>query len=193
MSASRRFSWFVASIAIATTPAIGQVKMTTKKALELAFPQCKFERKTITLSAKQRLAIARLSGRKFTKSMAFAYIARRDKKVVGTAWFDVHKVRSKRQLLMVIVTPQVTVDRVEVLAFAEPKKYATPERWLRKLGQKKLGRLRAGKDIPRITGATLTVRATTRCVKRILSLHQVVFGKPPPEPEPKKQQKGTRR
>ena len=74
------------------------------------------------------------------------------------------------------------MHRVEVLAFTEPRRYAAPPRWLRKLQKKNLGGLRPGIDVPRITGATLTVRATTRCVERNLALHRTVFGKPPPAP-----------
>ena len=180
-------------LALAVAPALGQVKMTTEAALKLAFPKCRIERRTITLTDKQKAEIAKRCGQKFTKSMVFAYLARRDGKLVGTAWFDVHKVRSKKQLLMVAVTPEHTVHRVEVLAFAEPRRYAAPSRWLRKLNKKRLGGLRPGRDVPRITGATLTVRATTRCVERNLALHRTVFGKPPPTPKNNKtkKKKGT--
>ena len=150
--------------------------MTTGKALQLAFPGCKVERSTIAISDKQRASIEKIAGQKFAKAMAFPYIARRAGKLVGTAWFDVHKVRSKKQLLMVAIDPQLRVQRVEVLAFSEPPRYAPPRPWLRKFHSHKLGGLRPGKTIPRITGATLTVTATMRCVRRTLALHQVVFG-----------------
>ncbi len=190
----RRHLQIAVALPLVAPCAHGQVKMTTEKALKLAFPKCAVERRTITLTEKQRLALGKLTGRKFTKSMAFAYIARRGKTLVGTAWFDVHKVRSKKQLLMVVVTPRLTVDRVEVLAFAEPKRYAAPKKWVGKLAKKRLGQVRPGKDVPRITGATLTVRAMTRCVDRILALHQTVFGKPtakePSKKDPKPKNKG---
>lgn len=178
--------------------ASAQVRMTTSKALQLAFPGCSVERTTVTLDKHKRTAIQKTCGQEFTKTMVFPYIATRKGKLVGTAWFDVHKVRSKRQLLMVVVDPQHRVQRVEVLAFAEPPKYAVPKRWLRKLDQQRLGGVRPGKDVPRITGATLTVSATTRCVQRVLALHRVVFGAPPgakskpiktpvpPRPKPRK-------
>lgn len=172
-------------LAIAVGPTPGQVKITTAAALKLAFPKCKIERRTITLTKDQQAAISKHCGQKFDKSMVFAYLARRDGKLVGTGWFDVHKVRSKRQLLMIAITPEHTVLRVEVLAFAEPRRYAAPSRWLRKLAGKRLGHVQPGRDVPRITGATITVRATTRCVERNLAIHRTVFEEPKPKTRPK--------
>lgn len=160
-------------------PASAQVRMTTSKALKLAFPSGLVQRTTVTLAKNKRDAIEKTCGQKFSKTMVFPYVARRNGKLIGTAWFDVHKVRSKKQLLMVVIDPQQKVQRVEILAFAEPPKYAAPKRWLRKLDRQQLGGARAGKEVPRITGATLTVGATTRCVQRVLALHRVVFGPPP--------------
>ncbi len=79
--------------------------------------------------AAQRARVAKLCGAPFRKGMVFPYVARRKGKLVGTAWFDVHRVRSKRQLLMVVVAPDLRVQRVEILAFAEPRKYMPPKRF----------------------------------------------------------------
>jgi Na+-translocating ferredoxin:NAD+ oxidoreductase RnfG subunit len=181
----RGFGIMLTVLAIAVGPALGQVRMTTEAALKLAFPKCKIERRTITLTKNQKAEISKRCGQKFEKSMVFAYVARRDGKLVGTGWFDVHKVRSKRQLLMIAITPEHTVHRVEVLAFAEPRRYAAPPRWLRKFKNKRLGHVQPGRDVPRITGATITVRATTRCVERNLALHRTVFDPPKSKTEPK--------
>jgi len=159
--------------------AYSQIRMTTGKALQLAFPGCKVQRSSVALSDEQRASIKRLSGQEFAKAMVFPYIAKRAGKVIGTAWFDVHRVRCKKQLLMVAVDPQLRVQRVEVLAFSEPQRYAAPRPWLRKFHTRRIGELRPQKDIPRITGAPLTVTATMRCVRRTLALHQVVFGAAP--------------
>ena len=162
--------------------------MKTGKALDLAFPGCKVERTQVLLGDEKKAAVAKLCGQKFDRGMVFPYVAKRGGKVVGTAWFDTHKVRSKRQLLMVAIDPQQRVMRVEVLAFAEPDQYDTPKAWRGRIVGKSLGEVAPGKGVPRITGATLTVNATTRCVDRVLALHRVVFGPPPGSQTPDSKQ-----
>ena len=172
------FSPYVMMVVCLAHTANAQVIMTTGEAMKLAFPDCQIHRSTVLLDESKQAAIEKICGQKILKSMVFPYVATRKGELVGTAWFDVHKVRSKKQLLMVVLDPQQNVQRVELLAFAEPKKYQPRKRWLRKFNKQKLGGAQAGKDVPRITGATLTVRASTRCVQRTMALHRVVFGPP---------------
>lgn len=177
----RQAPWILGALAVLwlVSSASAQVRMTTGKALKLAFPGCQIQRTTVTLDQQKQAEIRKLCGQKLAAAMVFPYLAKRKGKLIGTAWFDVHKVRSKRQLVMVVVDVQQRVQRVEVLAFAEPAKYAAPKRWLRKLDKQRIGGARPGVEVPRITGATLTVRATTLCVQRVLALHRVVFGPVP--------------
>ena len=172
------FSSVVMMVVCLVSTASTQIIMTTGQAMKLAFPDCKIQRSTVLLNQSKQTAIEKICGQKIRKSMVFPYVATRKGQLVGTAWFDVHKVRSKKQLLMVVLDPQQNVQRVELLAFAEPKKYQPPKRWLRKFNKQKLGGAQAGKDVPRITGATLSVRASALCVQRTMALHRVVFGPP---------------
>lgn len=198
-----RFSPYVMMITCLAPTADAQIIMTTGEAMKLAFPDCQIQRTTVLLDKSKQAAIEKLCGQKIHKAMVFPYIAKRNGELVGTAWFDIHKVRSKKQLLMVALNPQQEVLRVELLAFAEPPKYQPTKRWLRKFHKQKLGGAQAGKDVPRITGATLTVRASTLCVQRTMALHRVVFGspvkikprppkKPAPAPRKKPQTKSPR-
>lgn len=50
-----------AAVLLSAAAVAGQVKMTTGKALQLAFPGCKIERRSITLKAAQRGEVRRLS------------------------------------------------------------------------------------------------------------------------------------
>ena len=110
------------------------------------------------------------------------YVATRDGKVVGTAYFDAHKVRTKRQTLMIVVGLDHRIERIELLAFAEPEDYVPRGNWYGQFIGKRLDdELSMKRGIRGVTGATLTARATTAAARRVLALHEVVFGPAPPD------------
>ena len=75
----------------------------------------------LRLSEAERKKVGKLgSQRAPRKSTTFAYVARKDGKVVGTAFFDSHIVRTKQETLMVVVTPEGKVADVETIVFQEP-------------------------------------------------------------------------
>ena len=85
--------------------------------------------------------------------------------------------RTLPETLMVVVDPQGKVARVEVLAFAEPEDYLPPGRWYGQfLGQGLSDELALGHHIRGVTGASLTARATTDAVRRVLAIHQALHG-----------------
>ena len=162
----------------------GSTHLTKAEALELAFPKCELERGTVYLTKEQLKRGARLAGFDLEVGIVHPYIARRDGKLVGTAWFDVHRVRSKKEVLMIVVTPEHRIGRIEVLAFAEPDEYLPRASWYGQFPGRRLDKdLELGRAIKGITGATLSARATTRAARRVLALHEVVYPLPDPAPE----------
>ncbi len=163
----------------------GKVFLTMDEALRLAFPKAQVRRTTAYLSSEQQKAIQKACGASFTDRVVYPYVAVRDGKVVGTAYFDTHRVRSLRQTLMVVVDEQGKIARVELLAFAEPRKYQPQPKWLRQFfGARLNSDLRLGGRIRPMSGATLTAKATLECSRRILALH-AELAKRVPEPETK--------
>jgi hypothetical protein len=73
------------------------------------------------------------------------------------------------------VDPQGKVGRIEVISFREPEEYMPRALWYQQFQGKALDRdLQIKRDIRPVTGATLTARATTGAVRRVLALHQVL-------------------
>lgn len=152
----------------------GETFLTKDEALELAFEGCEVTRSTVTLSKEQKAAIAKLTGQAFDKNLVYPYVATKKGKVVGTAWFDVHKVRTLRETLMIVVSPEGKIDRLELLAFGEPTEYIPRDKWYAQLDNKSLADpISLKKDIKPVTGATLTAKATTLAARRTLALHKV--------------------
>ncbi len=183
-----------AAVLQSTSGNAGKVYLTMDQALKLAFPGCKVERTTAYLTVPQQKSIEKASKSVFKSRVVFPYVATKDGKVIGTAYFDTHKVRSLRETLMVVVTPKGTIKRVELLSFAEPRQYRAKPKWLNQMVSHKLSDdLRLGGKIRSMGGATLTAKASVDCARRILALHaslekakvKVPAPKPKPTPKPK--------
>jgi hypothetical protein len=163
----------------------GHVFLTRDEALALAFKDCKIERQSFILDEEQKLEVEKLAKCKLESGVVFAYVATRDGKPVGTAWFDTHRVRSLRETLMVVVGPRGEVQRTELLAFAEPREYIPRDAWYALfIGRPLDDELEIKRAIRGVAGATLTARATTQAVRRSLALQAVLFPERPPTPPP---------
>jgi hypothetical protein len=171
---SRRAAVF--AIALAVCPAAGaKVFLTQEEALKLAFPGAAVERRTIFLTDAEALEAAALAGGPRPSALAVAYVATKDGRLAGTAYFDTHVVRTQPETLMVVVTPAGTIARIEVLSFAEPEEYLPREHWYAQFPGKALNdELAMKRGIRPVSGATLTARATTEAARRALALHRVL-------------------
>lgn len=155
----------------------GQEVITQDEALRLAFPDADVERRTAFLDEDQMRRASELAGPdiEIDEPLVTYYVGSRGDSVLGISYFDAHTVRTLPEVLMVAVTPGGEVSRVEVLKFNEPQKYRPPEGWLGEFRGMGLSReLSAGRGVVTITGATLTTRAVTRAVRRVLALHDVI-------------------
>jgi hypothetical protein len=163
------------SLVVAAPAPAGKVFMDRDEALELAFPGCEVQRTTVYLDEEHVKRIEALSKVEFEGSILYPYRAVREGKVVGTAYFDTHRVRSKRETLMVVVDSEGRTSRIEVLAFGEPLDYVPRDRWYDQFDGRPLDEdLTLGREIRGVTGATLTAVATTDCARRVLAAHRVV-------------------
>lgn len=162
----------------------GRVLIALDEALALCFPGCRIERGTEYLTPEQMAEAERLSGQPLEGAIVHPYGAWRDDELVGTAYVDTHRVRTLRESILVVVGPDERVARIEVLAFAEPVEYLPRGSWYAQFQDKRLdGELHLSRGIRGISGATLTARATTDAVRRVLAIHRVLAQKPVDRPE----------
>ena len=164
--------------AAASGPVRGQEAVSQQEALRRAFPEpAAIERRTAYLDSAGLARARRLagSGVEVEQTVVTHYVGTRGDSALGVAYFDAHRVRTLPEVLMIVVTPDREVERVELLRFDEPPDYRPPEGWLDEFRGRALSPgLRRGRDIVNITGATLTSRAVTRAVRRVLALHEVI-------------------
>jgi len=163
----------------AASPAAARLFLSQDQALERAFgTDARVERQVVFLTPDQvtRAREAAGPGVEVASALVTRYAARAaDGTPLGTAYFDTHRVRTLQETLMIVLGPDGTVTRLEVLAFGEPEEYLGREKWLAQYRGRPLDRdLALGRGIHGITGATLTARAVTQAVRRTLAIHAAV-------------------
>ena len=162
---------------LVTTAAHARVLLTQEQALATAFPAAvKVTRQTFFLTPEQLAAARSESGVDFDDRLVVRY-AGSDGRV---AYFDTHRVRTEPETVMVVVMPDGSVDRVEILAFNEPTDYFPKRRWLDQLLGRHLDRdLALNRAVRPISGASLTGRALVNATRKVLALHHVLTGVTP--------------
>lgn len=158
-----------------TATAQARVLMTVDEALQLAFPGCEIERRTVFLTGGQKAAASELAGAEIEQGLVYPYRARcGDSEADGTAYFDTHRVRTLEETVMIVVRDG-RVARIDVLAFREPLDYLPGDRWYAQFVDAPLtDELELGRLIRPVAGATLTARATADASRRVLALHSVI-------------------
>lgn len=155
-------------------PAAAEVFMKRDEALEMVFPDADVEKLEIYVSEDdagkiESLAKAKLDGRLF-----MVYKAVKGGVTLGYAVIDTHELRSMTETVMFVVNPDGTLRQTEILAFFEPPEYMPANNWIVLFDGKSPGdSIRVGKDIPNISGATITAVALSESVRRTLALIQV--------------------
>jgi hypothetical protein len=174
-----RFMLVTATIVLATV-ADARVFLSRDQALEVAFGKgADVTRRTVFLTNDQLQRARDLAGEQVEVESALvtAWVGTRDGSLLGTVYFDTHRVRTLEETIMVVVGPAGTVRKIEILAFHEPEDYLPRAIWLRQFDGRALDRdLSVKRGIHGITGATLSAGAVTEAARRILAIHQAIAG-----------------
>lgn len=162
---------------LSATTAKAKVFHSKQEALALAFPDAdKVDNQTYFLTDEQVKRVATLAATPVDSKLFTFYIGRKNGQVLGYAAIETHIVRTLPETFLIVVSPQGVVQKLFVLAFYEPEEYLPSERWLRQFDQKPLTPdLQLRRDIHGIAGSTLTARAVTSGVRKVLALFQVLI------------------
>jgi len=157
---------------ILSFPGSAKTFLTQEEALRLAFPKgAVVTRKTAFLSEADRAEVVRRAGGAPPPGLVAYYAATVDGKDAGTAYFDMHVVRTLPETILVAVDPNGAIARIEVLSFSEPEEYLPRGAWYGQFPGKTLGdELSEKRGVRPVTGATITVRVTVEAARRVLAL-----------------------
>ncbi|NIM00612.1 MAG: FMN-binding protein [Acidobacteria bacterium] len=176
----QRWALVCAIVFFTVAPAGAKVLVTVEEALASAFPDSEVTRQTVFLTETELSAATELAGKAVERALTVRYVAHREGSVVGTAYFDVHRVRTLEETLLVVVQPDGTVGRVEVVSFDEPLDYLPRDGWYRQFDGRPLDDdLDLDRAIRSVSGATLTAVATTAATRRVLAVHRILEKRDP--------------
>lgn len=149
---------------------------TTQEALALAFPGAQLAREEHVLTEAQAERVKKLAQVEVPGRWTVVYEARKNGALVGIGFFDTHRVRTLNETLLVAISQEGRILRVEAVAFREPPEYMAKEAWVRQFEGKALdSQLNLTGVIRPLAGATLTAHAMTDAARRCLALHQVLY------------------
>jgi hypothetical protein len=179
--AARVAAALLLALGVAAAPVSARVLLTQSEALALAFQGCEVRRETLYLPAEQVRRARELAGVPVPSALVPVYRGVCEGRPSGAAYFDTHTVRTLPETIMVVVDAAGRVARVEVLSFQEPPDYLPREAWYDQLEGRPLDpQLQLRRAVRPVTGATLTARATTDAVRRVLAIHAVTRPASPP-------------
>jgi Na+-translocating ferredoxin:NAD+ oxidoreductase RnfG subunit len=163
--------------AVSAGVASAKIFASQEQALAEAFPDAsRIDRETVLLLKKDAEKISALIHEEVTSKVVVLHTAYSGEKVIGYAQIDVHNVRTKPEALMIVLTADGAIRSVRVLAFHEPLDYMPTDRWYTQFeGRSKQEGLRVGRGIHAVVGATLSARAATDGVRRMLAYWEVLL------------------
>jgi Na+-translocating ferredoxin:NAD+ oxidoreductase RnfG subunit len=160
-------------------PAYAVDYLTVQQAQKVLFPDAdSFVQQHVELTKEQLRAIKSLAGVRQRDEDPEIWQAQKGEQPLG--WFIVDEVVGKHEYITyaVAASPDGHVLGIEVMTYRETHGDEIRRKtWRDNFDGKTLADpLKLGKDIPNISGATLSCRNVTDGVKRVLSMLKVVFG-----------------
>lgn len=152
--------------------------LTIAQAQQLLFPNAKvFLESAINLTDDQRDHIKKIAGVRQRTQVQQNWRAEYDGKLLG--YFLVDDVIGKHEFITyaTAISPEGKVLGIEILSYRETHggQIRKPE-WRTHFKDKTLGdQFKLNKDIPNISGATLSCRNVTDGVKRLLAIHKIAL------------------
>jgi FAD:protein FMN transferase len=157
---------------------IEEVYLSPEQALELAFPGAdSVEKEEVRLSPAQKERVERRLGWRLADGALTVRKSFAGGRLLGYSVVAEEIGKYKPITFMVSAAPDFRADRVDVLVYREPRGAEVRKaRFLRQFkGKSGRSPLRINRDIINITGATLSVRAMSAGVKRVLCVLEEVY------------------
>jgi Na+-translocating ferredoxin:NAD+ oxidoreductase RnfG subunit len=176
---------FDAALALVLATSVHAAEDPAGKAVARIFPPpAVLERRTIELTDPQATRIEKEAGTAPPSRSVDSFVARTtDGGVAGYAYLDRHLVRTLEETLLVALDANARIVRVEVVEFREPPEYEPSPRWYAQFEGRTLAPdLQLKRGIRTLAGATLSSRAATDAVRRVLVLHASLHPTSSPTP-----------
>ena len=171
------FACLVGSFLVFPLAASGEVFYGKNQGLERAFPDAdRVERRTYVLTKREAERLEEASESELPSRLVTIYEGWQGDELLGYAHIDVDHVRARKQALMISLTPEGRIGKIDILAFHEDTQYMVPTKVIESLTGKSFGdQIRVGVDVDAVSGATLTLRSTTAAARRMLAYYAILL------------------
>ncbi len=140
--------------------------------------ECTLTKKNILLNKKQAAKVSGKAKLRLNTKIFRIYTASIDGEPIGYGVLITRKVRQKDAAVLYMMDLKGVLKGIEIIAFGEPPEYIPKNGYLKQFEGKSDGdTLRVGKDIPSISGATLSARNITDGARLALAVFDVLIGK----------------
>jgi Na+-translocating ferredoxin:NAD+ oxidoreductase RnfG subunit len=139
------------------------VLISPQEAMVLAYKDAtQITKKNILLTNEQTQKIQEEAKVKLSSKIYRIFKAQKDEKVLGYGILINETVRSKNAVILYFIAHDSILKGIEIIAFNEPPEYMPSKEWssqFQNIESTKM--LRVSKEIPTITGATMSARSVT--------------------------------
>jgi len=156
---------------------VAKSKVSVKEVIETSFQHVSaIETKSLILSSTQFKQV-RSRAKAAIKTRVYRYYdIVSSGKSIGKAVLITRKVRSKKATVLYAFDNKGTLRFSEIMAFGEPPEFIPSPIWMSQLQeQKQIAKLTVGKDIPTISGATLSARSITEGARVARAIYEIVL------------------
>ena len=134
-------------------------------------------KKNVLLNKAQANKVQKIAKTKLGTKIYRIFFAKNGDEVLGYGVLVNQKVRSKNAVMLYIIQND-TLQSMEVIAFNEPLEYVPSKEWSKQFHNIQTDKhLQLNRDIPTITGATLSARSAVNGSNIALAIYRTLFKK----------------
>ena len=154
-----------------------QINITVKEVIETSFDKVdKIEHKSLLLNSSQFKHIQSKAKAKMTTKLYRYYNILSKDKILGKGILIIYKMRTKKATILYAFDNNNTLRFTEIMAFGEPPEFIPNSTWMEQFQkQEPTVEFRIGKDIPTISGSTLSARSITQGARIARAIYEIVL------------------
>lgn len=151
--------------------------LTIDEVIHASFPSgTKMKKHSLILTKKQFSQIQKKAKAKVDTKVYRYYTLSNKGKTTGYAILEFRKVRTKKATTLYGFDMKGTLIFTEILAFGEAPEWVPSKTWMSQLQNKSpKAALHIGKDIPTISGATLSARSVSEGARVARAIYEIVL------------------
>lgn len=160
-----------------TSGSFAQSKVSAEEVIKTSFEDVTaIEPKHLILTKAQFIEVRSHAKTSIDTKVYRYYTIRSNAKDLGKAVLITRKVRSNKATILYAFDNKGTLRFSEIMGFGEPPEYIPSSIWMGQLqNQKPTAKLTVGKDIPTISGSTLSASSITEGARVARALYEIVL------------------